>query len=76
MSVDQVCDCLEKFQLRVNELTESEFLQFTCEIWMPDAPETLEPKKQESQNQQESSIPVFRHGILLAGRRFEIQSPP
>ena len=44
LTIDQVCDWQDKFQERVNELTGSNYLQFTAEVWNPDAPLDLKPR--------------------------------
>ena len=43
-TTDEVCDWLESFQRRVNEVLGSEHLKFTAEIWNPEAPESEIPK--------------------------------
>ena len=43
-TTNEICNWLDEFQARVNQLTESEFLQFTCDIWDPDAPEDEIPR--------------------------------
>ena len=37
-STEEMVEWLEKFQDNVNELTNSNFLQFTLDIWDPDSP--------------------------------------
>ena len=36
-TTDEMCDWVESFQARVNQLTSSDHLQFTAEIWNPNA---------------------------------------
>ena len=48
LSIDQVCDWLETFQNRVNELTGSEYLKFTAVVWDPNCPPDVTPQEQES----------------------------
>jgi len=35
---EEMAECLEQFQDKVNELTDSNFLQFTLDMWDPDSP--------------------------------------
>ena len=44
LTTDEVCEWLERFQSKVNQLTGSEYLQFTADVWDPDAPVELKPK--------------------------------
>ena len=37
-TTEEICEWLSRFQSRVNELTGSDCLQFTVDIWNPDAP--------------------------------------
>ena len=43
-TTDEICDGLEAFQREVDELTASEHLQFTVDIWDPSAPIDLVPR--------------------------------
>ena len=71
-SPDEICDWLESFQKRVNELTESEYLQFACDIWMPNAPPHLKPRNKKVKINRNESFSIPRHGTILERRRVEI----
>jgi hypothetical protein len=43
-TTDEICDGLEAFQREVDELTASEHLQFTVDIWDPSGPIDLVPR--------------------------------
>ena len=43
-ATDEVCDWLDSFQRRINEVLGSEHMKFTAEIWNPEAQELEIPK--------------------------------
>ena len=45
-TTDEICDWLEIFQTRVNEVTGSDSLKFTMEIWNPDSPPDEKPRNE------------------------------
>ena len=58
LSVDEVCDSLDCFQSGVNELTGSEYLQFTADVWDPDAPLDLVPRNKKGLHQQKRLLSI------------------
>ena len=59
LSIDEICDWLKLFQNRVNQLTGSEYLQFTCDVWMSDTPPDLKPKNKKVKINRKSAFPYL-----------------
>ena len=59
LSIYEICDWLKLFQNRVNQLTGSEYLKFTCDVWMPDAPPDLKPKNKKVKINRKSAFPYL-----------------
>jgi len=58
-TTDEVCDWLDEFQSRVNELTGSDSLKFTVEICNPDAPENEVPRNKQVTICREDAFPYL-----------------
>ena len=57
LTIREMIDLRNRFQSQVDELTESEFLQFTFQVWMPEA--------KDREVSQRAIIPIYSHAILL-----------
>ena len=58
-STNEICDWLDSFQARVNELLGSDHLQFTCEVWNPDAPPDEKPRNNDVTIHRGNSFPYL-----------------
>ena len=47
------------FQKRVKQLTGSEYLKFTCDVWIPDAPLDLKPKNKKVKINRNQNFPYL-----------------
>ena len=52
-------DWLDMFQKRVNELTGSEHLKFTLDIWDPDSPKDEKPSNERVTSNRSSAFPYL-----------------
>ena len=58
-STDDICDWLELFQSRVNELCGSDHLKFPVEIWNPDASDSEIPRNKKVKINRKSAFPYL-----------------
>ena len=58
-TTDETCDWLSSFQSHVNNLLNSDKLQFTVEIWNPDAPTSEKPKNPKVKINRQSYFPYL-----------------
>ena len=58
-TTDEMCDWLESFQARVNQLTGSDHLQFTAEIWNPNASVDETPRNDNVSIHKKESFPYL-----------------
>ena len=58
-TTDEICNWLDEFQARVNQLTESEFLKCTCDIWNPDSPKDEKPQNKKVKINRSKNFPFL-----------------
>ena len=70
-SVEEMVDWLKKFQAKVDELTESKFLQFTMEIWDPNSPDDEIPSSTNVKINRSAAFPYLDMGLYWLNTSLE-----
>ena len=77
-SVEEMVDWLKKFQAKVDELTESRYLQFTMEIWDPNSPDDEIPSSTNVNINRSAAFPYLDMELywLNASLEFRVHLKP